>query len=40
MNSDGPSSVNVIKCLEGTPPNPDSCQFLADPAGGGMAGTR
>ena len=40
MNSDGASSVNVIKCLEGTPPHPESCQFLADPAGGGMAGTR
>jgi len=40
MNSDGPSSVNAIKCLEGTPPHPESCQFLADPVGGGMAGTR
>lgn len=40
LNSNGPSSVNVIRCLEGTPPHPESCQFIADPAGGGMAGTR
>ncbi len=40
MNSDGKSSVNVIRCLEGTPPHPESCRFIADPAGGGMAGTR
>jgi gamma-glutamyltranspeptidase/glutathione hydrolase len=40
MNSDGASSVNIIRCLEGTPPHPESCQFIADPVGGGMAGTR
>ena len=40
MNSDGKASVNVIRCLEGTPPHPESCRFIADPAGGGMAGTR
>ncbi|MEQ8392219.1 MAG: gamma-glutamyltransferase [Thalassospira sp.] len=40
LNSQGASSVNIIRCLEGTPPHPESCQFIADPAGGGMAGVR
>jgi len=40
LNSQGQSSVNIIRCLEGTPPHPESCQFIADPAGGGMAGVR
>lgn len=39
-NATGRSSVNIIRCLEGTPPHPESCEFIADPAGGGMAGTR
>ena len=40
LNSQGASSVNVIRCLEGVPPHPESCQFVADPVGGGMAGVR
>lgn len=40
LNSNGTSSVNIVRCLEGTPPHPESCQFIADPVGGGMAGVR
>ena len=40
ISTDGKASVNVIRCLEGTPPHPESCRFIADPAGDGMAGTR
>ncbi|KZB54633.1 gamma-glutamyltranspeptidase [Thalassospira xiamenensis] len=40
MNSDGKPAVNIVRCLEGIPPHPESCQFIADPAGGGMAGTQ
>jgi gamma-glutamyltranspeptidase/glutathione hydrolase len=40
MNSAGKPAVNIVRCLEGVPPHPESCQFIADPAGGGMAGTQ
>lgn len=40
MNSDGNSSVNIVRCLGGVPPHPETCQFVADPVGGGMAGTQ
>ncbi|MDP2700117.1 gamma-glutamyltransferase [Thalassospira sp.] len=37
-NDNGQASVNVIRCLQGIPPHPESCEFVADPAGFGMAG--
>lgn len=37
MNNNGVASVNVISCSQGVPPHPESCRFIADPAGGGMA---
>jgi gamma-glutamyltranspeptidase/glutathione hydrolase len=37
MNAKGVSSVNYISCPESVPPHPESCRFVADPAGGGMA---
>ncbi|MCC9625501.1 gamma-glutamyltransferase family protein [Thalassospira sp. MA62] len=40
LNSAGPSSVNVVRCLEGVPPHPESCRFVVDPSGNGMALSR
>ncbi|WP_258549025.1 gamma-glutamyltransferase [Thalassospira profundimaris] len=37
LNNDGVSLVNRVSCPQGIPPHPESCQFVADPAGAGMA---
>ncbi|PKR55618.1 gamma-glutamyltranspeptidase [Thalassospira marina] len=37
LNSKGVSTVNKVSCPAGIPPHPESCQFVADPAGAGMA---
>ncbi|WP_252509814.1 gamma-glutamyltransferase [Thalassospira sp. TSL5-1] len=37
LNNDGVSLVNRVFCPQGIPPHPESCQFVADPAGAGMA---